>query len=191
MAHIKKLVMYGFKSFARKTEIAFDKGINVILGPNGSGKSCSYDTLVTLSTGEEVELGKLIDNQIEKTKKNDVKKLDDGIYVDGDGSIKIISLNKDTMRAEEKEVSKFIRRKGDALYRIKTRTGKELKATGCHPVMAFVNGGVDSVLISDLKIGSLIATPRIIEIGGEEIDKDYARLIGYIIGDGYIAKDRI
>ena len=191
MVHIKRIVMHGFKSFARKTEIAFDKGINVILGPNGSGKSCSYDTLVTLSTGEEVELGKLIDNQIEKTKKNDVKKLDDGIYVDGDGSIKIISLNKDTMRAEEKEVSKFIRRKGDALYRIKTRTGKELKATGCHPVMAFVNGGVDSVLISDLKIGSLIATPRIIEIGGEEIDKDYARLIGYIIGDGYIAKDRI
>ncbi len=45
MAHIKKLVMHGFKSFANKTEIAFDKGINVIIGPNGSGKSNISDAL--------------------------------------------------------------------------------------------------------------------------------------------------
>lgn len=191
MVFIKRLTMYGFKSFAKKTEIMFDRNINVILGPNGSGKSCSYDTLVTLSTGEEVELGKIIDDQIEETKKGNIKTLDDGIYVDGDGSIKIISLNKDTMKAEEKEVSKFIRRTGDILYKIKTRTGKELKATGCHPVMTFVNDGINSVPISDLKTGSLIATPRIIKTQGKSFDKDYARLLGYIIGDGYIAKDRI
>lgn len=45
MAHIKKLVMHGFKSFANKTEISFDKGINVIIGPNGSGKSNISDAL--------------------------------------------------------------------------------------------------------------------------------------------------
>ncbi|MFB5606375.1 MAG: AAA family ATPase, partial [Nitrosarchaeum sp.] len=37
MTFIKRLVMYGFKSFARKTELPFTQGINVILGPNGSG----------------------------------------------------------------------------------------------------------------------------------------------------------
>src|SRR3989344_719410 len=45
MAHIKKIVMHGFKSFAKKTEIPFDKGINVIIGPNGSGKSNVADAL--------------------------------------------------------------------------------------------------------------------------------------------------
>ena len=45
MSYIKKLVMQGFKSFPRKTEIPFTRGINIILGPNGSGKSNISDAL--------------------------------------------------------------------------------------------------------------------------------------------------
>ena len=39
MTHVKKLVMKGFKSFARETSMEMDKHVNVIVGPNGSGKS--------------------------------------------------------------------------------------------------------------------------------------------------------
>ena len=45
MPYIKKLVMHGFKSFVRKTELPFEREINIILGPNGSGKSNITDAL--------------------------------------------------------------------------------------------------------------------------------------------------
>jgi len=39
MGHIKRMIVQGFKSFAKKTDIQFDKGINLFVGPNGSGKT--------------------------------------------------------------------------------------------------------------------------------------------------------
>lgn len=42
---IKKLIINGFKSFAEKTIIEFQDGINVILGPNGCGKSNIIDAI--------------------------------------------------------------------------------------------------------------------------------------------------
>ena len=39
MTYIKKLVMKGFKSFARETVIHFDRHTVCVVGPNGSGKS--------------------------------------------------------------------------------------------------------------------------------------------------------
>lgn len=46
MTHIKSLKVKGFKSFARETEIIFDKGFSCIIGPNGSGKSNVSDAIL-------------------------------------------------------------------------------------------------------------------------------------------------
>lgn len=42
---LKKLEIYGFKSFAQRTEIVFNQGITGIVGPNGSGKSNIADAV--------------------------------------------------------------------------------------------------------------------------------------------------
>lgn len=45
MVFVKKLVMKGFKSFAKETEVPFTNSMNVIVGPNGSGKSNITDAI--------------------------------------------------------------------------------------------------------------------------------------------------
>ncbi|MRN61652.1 MAG: AAA family ATPase, partial [Nitrosopumilales archaeon] len=47
MVHIKKLEVYGFKSFGfRNTVLNFEKGLVAITGPNGSGKSNILDAIM-------------------------------------------------------------------------------------------------------------------------------------------------
>ncbi|HET8944777.1 MAG TPA: AAA family ATPase, partial [Dehalococcoidia bacterium] len=64
---LKRLDLYGFKSFASRTTFEFGTGITAIVGPNGSGKSNIADALRWV-LGEQS--GRLLR----------AKKLDDIIY---------------------------------------------------------------------------------------------------------------
>ena len=43
--YLKSIEMQGFKSFADKTQVIFDKGVTAVVGPNGSGKSNITESL--------------------------------------------------------------------------------------------------------------------------------------------------
>ena len=42
---LRRITLSGFKTFAARSEVIFDRGITAIVGPNGSGKSNLVDAL--------------------------------------------------------------------------------------------------------------------------------------------------
>ncbi len=117
------MVMTGFKSFARRTEIIFDKGVNVILGPNGSGKSNVADALCFV-------LGRLSIKSMRAAKaKNLLFMGSKYIKPSKEASVELVFDNTDkifTVTNDEVNVTRVVRHNGQSIYRIngeaKTRT---------------------------------------------------------------------
>ena len=125
MTRINKLVLNGFKSFAKFTEIQFGEKFNCVLGPNGSGKSNIMDALcfVLGKAGSKSLRAEKSANLIYnggKTKKPSSK-----------GEVSIFFDNKDkTFPTEETEVkvTRIIKSNGQSIYRIndQTRTRQQI-----------------------------------------------------------------
>ncbi|MFH1209691.1 MAG: chromosome segregation protein SMC [archaeon] len=210
MTIIKSVSARGFKSFAKKTELIFGNNFNLILGPNGSGKSTRWDTEILLSDGSLKYIGEIVDSALNNS--NYHIKLDDGVFTsENKENIKTWGLEPKSMKVVEKDISAFIKRKGEPyLYEITTSTGKKVTTTGCHPVMIFKDNKIESELVRNLKKSDLIATPRILNFPEKDIklpeitnktnksnkkynipkflNKEIARFLGYVVGDGYIVR---
>lgn len=127
MSFIKKMVMHGFKSFPRRTEILFTPGINVILGPNGSGKSNISDALcfvlgrMSMKSLRAAKASNLIfvgSKEIAPAKEASVELV-------FDNSQKVFSLD-----SSEVSIKRSLRKNGQSVYKIgnDTKTRQEVLA---------------------------------------------------------------
>ena len=135
MPYIKKLVMHGFKSFVKKTEIPFNPEINVILGPNGSGKSNISDALCFV-------LGRLSIKSMRAAKaKNLIFLGSKAASPAKEASVELIFENSDkTFSIDSTEVSikRIVRKNGQSIYKINghTKTRQEV-------LSLLAQGGID------------------------------------------------
>jgi len=124
MAYIKKLVIYGFKSFPRKTELPFTPDINVILGPNGSGKSNISDALCFV-------LGRMSIKSMRAAKaKNLIFLGTKAASPSKEAMVEIVFDNSDKIFSiDEKEISikRIVRKNGQSIYKINNKTKKKTK----------------------------------------------------------------
>jgi chromosome segregation protein len=115
MTYIKKMVMHGFKSFARKTEIPLENAMNVIVGPNGSGKSNITDALCFV-------LGRLSIKSIRAAKAANLLFSGNKTYKGAaEASVELIFDNTDkTFGIDSSEISikRTVRKTGQSIYRI-------------------------------------------------------------------------
>lgn len=127
MTYVKKLVMHGFKSFVRKTELPFTPGINVILGPNGSGKSNVSDALCFV-------LGRLSTKSMRATKaKNLIFLGSKAAAPSKEASVEMIFDNSQktfTVESNEVSIKRIVRKNGQSIYKIngETKTRQEILA---------------------------------------------------------------
>ena len=119
MSYIKKLVMYGFKSFPRRTEIPFTSGINVVLGPNGSGKSNITDALCFV-------LGRLSIKSMRAAKASNLIFLGTKAASPAkEASVEIIFDNQKKIFASnssEVSIKRIVRKNGLSIYKINNET---------------------------------------------------------------------
>ncbi len=125
MTYIKKLVMKGFKSFARETVLHFDRHTVVVVGPNGSGKSNITDALCFV-------LGRLSIKSIRAAKASHLIFSGNKDFKPANHAFVEITLDNEegTFAIEGKEVviKREVKKNGQGVYRInhQTKTRQEV-----------------------------------------------------------------
>jgi len=119
MTYIKKLVMKGFKSFPRKTEVPFSSDINIVLGPNGSGKSNISDAICFV-------LGRLSTKSMRAAKsKNLIFMGTKSASPAKEAEVEMVFDNSDgtfSIEAGEVSIKRIVRKNGQGIYKINGET---------------------------------------------------------------------
>jgi len=148
MTYIKKLVMHGFKSFVRKTELPFTPGINVILGPNGSGKSNVSDALCFV-------LGRLSVKSMRAAKAKNLIFLGTKAAAPAkEASVELIFDNQErTFSIDESDISikRIVRKNGQSIYKINGQTKTRQDVLGLLAQVGIDPNGFNIILQGEIQ----------------------------------------
>jgi len=132
--------------------------IYTIIGHRGGGKCLAKGTWVVAKDGSLIEIEKFNNREIVCVDLNDYK-------------VKVGWCSQVMYSGKQK------------VYRVVLDTGREVLATDNHPFLT-INGWVK---LKDLKVGDRIATPKRINVfGNEDLDENLVKVIAYLLGDGSV-----
>ncbi|MBL6503774.1 chromosome segregation protein SMC [Streptococcus suis] len=139
--YLKSIEMQGFKSFADKTKVVFDRGVTAVVGPNGSGKSNITESLrwaLGESSAKSLRGGKMPDVIFAGTESRKALNYA-SVVVTLDNSSGFIA-----DKAKEIKVERHIYRSGDSEYLI---DGKKVRLRDIHDLFMDTGLGRDSFSI--------------------------------------------
>jgi len=142
---LKKLTLFGFKSFPNRTKVEFNRGICAIVGPNGCGKSNVVDAIRWV-LGEQ------------SAKMLRARSMDDVIFSGSNGrnisfaEVSLVLENSAGMappefeNLSEIEIKRMVSRKGDTRYLI---NGKNCRLKDIHYLLMDTGAGTRAYSIVD------------------------------------------
>ncbi|HEM6020743.1 TPA: chromosome segregation protein SMC [Streptococcus suis] len=139
--YLKSIEMQGFKSFADKTKVVFDRGVTVVVGPNGSGKSNITESLrwaLGESSAKSLRGGKMPDVIFSGTESRKALNYA-SVVVTLDNSTGFIA-----NKQKEIKVERHIYRSGDSEYLI---DGQKVRLRDIHDLFMDTGLGRDSFSI--------------------------------------------
>ncbi len=157
MTQINKLVMQGFKSFAKRTELEFPDNFTLVIGPNGAGKSNVLDSLCFV-------LGRLSSKDLRTEKlahliynggktKQPASKGEVSIFFDN--SQKIFPIESPSIK-----LSRIVKPSGQSVYRINDKTHTRQEILDMMSLAKINPDGYNIVLQGDIN--------RFVEMSSEE-----------------------
>ncbi|HEL2166295.1 TPA: chromosome segregation protein SMC [Streptococcus suis] len=139
--YLKSIEMQGFKSFADKTKVVFDRGVTAVVGPNGSGKSNITESLrwaLGESSAKSLRGGKMPDVIFSGTESRKALNYA-SVVVTLDNSTGFIA-----NKQKEIKVERHIYRSGDSEYLI---DGQKVRLRDIHDFFMDTGLGRDSFSI--------------------------------------------
>ena len=176
----------------------------LLIGDPGIAKCTDGGSQVMLSDGSVKKISEIVE---EAMAANEVHEVGDGVYATSNHDILSLGL---TGRTGHDKATYFWKLQApEYLYEIETGTGRKVTVTPKHPLFTASDGFIISKPVKELKVGEFIATPRQIQINAapqampkiikgrtnanrismpKTLDAEFARLLGYIAGDGYVRR---